>query len=362
MGIKRDHSRFKDIIKGRVKQNLGKYITHGEIIGKQEEDIVKIPLPSIDIPNFRFGSANDNQGVGNGQGQGDGDGQAQGPAAGQEAGNQPGEHQFLDMSVEDLAEILGETLNLPAIEPRGDKNLEIIKHKYNSLAPVGPKGLKHFKTTYKRALRRTLTAGGFEEGNLIIPIKDDFKYKSPKPTKKPQSQAAIFYLMDVSGSMGEEQKKIVQTEVFWINTWLKKHYKNLHVRFIIHDAAASEVSEEEFYRVSASGGTLISSSYKLTQKIIEEHYNPRDWNLYVFQFSDGDNWSEEDNGTCLNMLKNFFLPIVNSFNYGQVSSAYGSGKFIERLHTLNHPRLLTNIIKDKKEIVDSIRHFLGKGF
>ena len=361
MGIKQDRNRFKDIIKGKVKQNLGKYISHGEITGKQEDQIVKIPLPSIDIPNFRFGSANDESGVGQGK-PGDGDGEGDGPGQGQKVGNQPGQHEFLEMSVEDLAQILGESLSLPNITPRGDKNLEIVKHKYNSLAPTGPKGLKHFKTTYKRALKRSLSSGVFESGQIIIPIKDDFKYKSPKPTKKTEGQAVIFYMMDVSGSMGDEQKKMVQTEVFWINAWLKKNYKNLEIRFIIHDAQAQEVSEDEFFKVSASGGTLISSAYKLAQKMIEEKYNPANWNIYVFQFSDGDNWSEDDNNVCLNLLKNFFLPIVNSFNYGQVSSNYGSGQFLKHLDRVHHQRLLTSLIKDKSEILESIRKFLGKGF
>jgi uncharacterized sporulation protein YeaH/YhbH (DUF444 family) len=70
-------------------------------------------------------------------------------------------------------------------------------------------------------------------------------------------------MMDVSGSMGDEQKEIVRTESFWINLWLKSQYKDIEIRYIIHDATAKEVDEETFFRTRESGGTLISSAYKL---------------------------------------------------------------------------------------------------
>lgn len=363
MSIKRDHNRFKDIVKGRIKHDLGKYISHGEIVGRKEGEAVKIPVPSMDIPNFRFGSA-DKNGVGQGQGEGDGQGEAgEGPAKGQQVGSDPGDHQFsVEMSVEDLAEILGESLSLPNIEPRGDKNLDNFKNKYNSIAKIGPQGLRNLRSTYKRSLRRTMANGSHDPEKVMIPIKDDFKFKSPKIAKKPESQAVIFYMMDVSGSMTDTQKNIVQTEVFWINTWLKKHYRHLEVCFIVHDASAKEVTEEEFFTISANGGTLISSAYKLAQKKIEEEYNPQDWNIYAFHFSDGDNWNEDDTHLSIKLIKEFFLPIVNSFNYGQVTSSHGSGQFLTSVSTrVNHPRFISTVIHKKEEILDSIRAFLGKG-
>ena len=84
---------------------------------------------------------------------------------------------------------------------------------------------------------------------------------------------------------------------------MKKHYKGLETRFIIHDAAAKEVDENTFFRTSESGGTLISSAYKLCQKMIEDKYPPHEWNIYPFHFSDGDNWSGEDTRLCVRLLK-----------------------------------------------------------
>ena len=65
--IQRDHGRFQEIVRGHIRRDLRKYITSGELIGKQGKDLVSIPLPQIEIPRFRFGSNQD--GVGQGEGQ-----------------------------------------------------------------------------------------------------------------------------------------------------------------------------------------------------------------------------------------------------------------------------------------------------
>ena len=87
-------------------------------------------------------------------------------------------------------------------------------------------------------------------------------------------------MMDVSGSMTDEQKEIVRTEAFWIDTWLKSQYDGVTTRYIIHDAVAREVDEHTFYHTRESGGTRISSAYKLANKIIDESHSPMDWNIY----------------------------------------------------------------------------------
>ena len=123
MKIERDQRRFREIVRGRIRENLRKYITREEMIGRQGRKYVSIPLPQIDLPQFRYGSK---QGGGVGQGDGDvGDPIAQGdPQQGQgEAGSDPGQHVIeVDVTLDELAAILGEELQLPNIEPRGKKN------------------------------------------------------------------------------------------------------------------------------------------------------------------------------------------------------------------------------------------------
>src|SRR3954462_9262829 len=268
MSIREDHGRFKDIIRGRIKENFKKYVSHGEMVGKRENDIVKIPVPYIDIPRFKYGPKQ-RGGVGQGSGQpGDPiDGEPQDGSG--EAGNQPGQHALeAELTLDELADILGEELELPRIEPKGRPQTDALKTKYSGLAPVGPEGLRHFKSSYKRALKRYISSGVYNpEDPVVIPIRGDFRYRSFKTTIKPQANAVVIYMMDVSGSMGDEQKEIVRLETFWIHTWIKSQYKEVDTRFIIHDASAKEVDEETFFRTRESGGTLISSAYTLAQKI-----------------------------------------------------------------------------------------------
>lgn len=364
MGIREDHSRFRDIIRGRIKQNFKKYVTHGEMIGKRENDFVKIPIPSIDVPRFKYGQKQSG-GVGQGQGQaGDAvDGEQQ-PGQGQ-AGDTPGEHQLeADISLEELADILGEELALPRIQPKGNKAVEAQMHKYNGRSRVGPDSLRHFKASYKEALKRSISAGLYNpEDPIVVPIRRDMRFRSFRTSTKPQANAVVIYMMDVSGSMGDEQKEIVRLESFWINTWLRRNYKGLETRFIIHDAAAKEVDEKTFFSTSESGGTLISSAYKLCKKIIDEEYPLNAWNVYPFHFSDGDNWSGEDTRLCVKLLKEYFLPNVNMFGYGQVESKYGSGQFLKDLEKAfpEDDRLVISRIENRDKIITSIKDFLGKG-
>jgi sporulation protein YhbH len=360
-----DHRRFRQIIRGKIKQNLRKYISHGEMIAHKGRGAVSIPLPQVEIPHFRHG---DKQKGGVGQGDGDpgdviGQGEAQ-PGAGQ-AGDRPGDHLVeVDVTLDELAEILGEELELPNIEPKGAERIVSYRDRYTGIRATGPESLRHFRRTFKQALRRQISNGTYNYQNpVIIPIKADKRYRSWRTEPEPQSNAVIVYMMDVSGSMGDEQKEIVRIESFWIDTWLRSQYQGIDSRFIIHDAMAKEVDRDTFFRTRESGGTMISSAYKLCAKMIEDEYPPDEWNIYPFHFSDGDNWSVDDTVTCVDLLRTKILPVVNLFCYGQVESPYGSGQFIKDLqeHFPEEATLVTSEIKGKEAIMDSIRDFLGKG-
>jgi sporulation protein YhbH len=367
--IKRDHSRFRQIVKGKIKQDLKKYVTHGEMIGRKGKDTVTIPVPQIEIPRFRFG---DKEQGGTGQG----DGKPGDPVGGQpgdqqqegegQAGNQAGNHMLeVDLTLQELAEILGEQLELPKIEPRGHKTVRAKTDKYTGIANVGPNSLRHFKRTFKETLKRQISTGTYNPENpIIIPTRKDMKYRSWKSDVRHENSAVIIYMMDVSGSMGDEQKEIVRTEAFWIDTWLRSQYKGIETRYIIHDATAREVDEQTFFRTRESGGTLISSAYKLCQKVIETDYPPSDWNIYPFHFSDGDNWSGEDTRLCMEILEQNLIPNSNAFCYGQVESRYGSGQFYKDLKEhfgAEHESVILSKIENKEGILQSIKDFLGKG-
>lgn len=359
--IEQDHSRFKQIVRGRIKKQLRKYITKGELIGRQGKKLISIPLPAVELPRFRFGE--NPKGIG--QGEGEPGQQMPGEGGEGQAGEAPGAHVLeVEVSLEELAAMLGEELELPNIEPRGMNALDSQKNRYKSIRRVGPESLRHFKRTYRKALRRQIASGTYDSKNpVIIPIKEDRMYRSWQETEEPQSNAVIIYMMDVSGSMGDEQKEIVRIESFWIDTWLKTQYQNIERRFIVHDAVAKEVDEHTFYHLRESGGTKISSAYELCNQLIQTQYSPDEWNIYPFHFSDGDNWGGGDTETCINLVKNHILPAANQFSYGQVESPYGSGQFIKDLEEnfgdVEH--CVVSRIDGKENIPDSIKTFLGKG-
>ncbi|MCC7086785.1 MAG: DUF444 family protein [Pirellulales bacterium] len=366
LNIDHDHRRFREIVRGKVRENLRKYITHGEMIGRKGKDLVSIPIPQLDVPRFRYGK-NGSGGVGQGEGN-EGDPIASGGEQGDgkgEAGSDPGTHILeVDVSLEELAAILGEELELPRIEPKGKATIQQEKTKYDSIRRTGPESLRHRKRTYFHALRRQIASGSYNpQEPLIVPIPDDKRYRAWSTIEKPEANAAIIYMMDVSGSMTDEQKEIVRTEAFWLDTWLSSQYDGIDVRYIIHDAVAREVDEETFYHTRESGGTRISSAYKVAKELIRREFNPAEWNVYCFQFSDGDNWGE-DNAQSLALLADELLPAVNLFCYGQVESPYGSGEYIRAIQGRfgdDHEKLVLSEIESKEGIFDSIKLFLGKG-
>ncbi len=361
LNIENDLNRFKQIVRGKVRKELRRYMSSGELIGKQGDKLVSIPLPEVRIPRLRYGK-NETGGVG--QGQGD-EGESTEGGDGSEAGNAPGQHMLeAEITLEELAEIMGDELELPRIEPKGSNQLSSERDKYTGIANTGPEALRHNRRTYRNALKRQIASGSYDPNKpVIIPRKDDKRYRSWNTKTEPVSAAVVIYMMDVSGSMGKEQKEIVRLEAFWIDTWLRHNYHNLESRFIIHDAVAKEVDRDTFFRTRESGGTLISSAYKLAMKMIEDNYPTDQWNIYPFHFSDGDNWSAADTKACLDLVENEMLPRVNQFSYGQVDSEYGSGQFYgdlnERMSDNN--KVAISRIPDRDGIMDSIKDFLGKG-
>jgi uncharacterized protein len=364
--IDQDHSRFRGIVRGKIRQNLRRYISQGEMLGRKGKDVVSIPIPQIDIPRFTFG---DKQRGGVGQGEGDvGDGvggdESEGDGTGQ-AGKDPGDHILeVDITLDELADILGEELELPEIQNKGKSRIISAKDRYTGIRRVGPEALRHFKRTYKEAMKRSIASGIYNPAvPIVVPHSDDKRYRSWREDMEPVANAVIIYMMDVSGSMGDEQKEIVRIESFWIDTWLRRQYKGLESRYIIHDAVAREVDRETFFRTRESGGTMISSAYRLCSQLIDQHYPSEEWNIYPFHFSDGDNWSMDDTLTCIEIMKKDVLPRVNMFAYGQVESPYGSGQFIKDLreHFGSDERVITSEIRDRDAIVNSIKDFLGKG-
>ncbi len=360
--INNDHRRFRKIVKGKIRKDLRKFLTRGELLGREGKKLISIPVHGVETPYFRYGD-NDDSGVGKGDGKpGDtvGEGGDQGPG-----GDQKGEHILeVDVSLEELADILGEELALPRIKPKGKHRITTERDQYTGIRRAGPESLRHFKRTFRRALRRQIMSGLYNPATpRIIFERGDKVYRSWKTVLKPQSNAVIIYMMDVSGSMGAEQKELVRLEAFWIDAWLRRNYEGIESRYIVHDVRAGEVDRDTFFRIREDGGTRISSAFRVAKEMIEARYAPTEWNIYLFHFSDGDNSSESDSRECCAMLKDGLLPNLNMFGYCQVASAYGSGNFINVLHEIlsDEESLITSRVNTKDDIYDSLKTFFSTG-
>ena len=364
--IETDRARFREIVRGRIRHDLRRYLSSGELIGRTGEKTVSIPLPQIELPRFVFGDNPKGEGSAS---DGDGDDSQDGETGRGEtpggAGEEQGNHILeVDIDIEELAEMLGDELQLPHIEPRGVREITTEGGRYNGVRRAGPNSLRHFRRSFRNALRRSLASGLYDPADpRVVPEREDFRYRMRKSCPRPDSSAVIFHMMDVSGSMGREQKEMVRIKAFWIDTWLRSQYENLEVVYIVHDAVARIVDQHTFFHLRESGGTKISSAYELCLQQIMEKYRPEDWNIYPFHFSDGDNWSARDTEICVTMLRDEILPRVNQFCYGQVKSAHGSGQFKKDLdsHLGDEETLVTAGVDGREGIPEAIAKFLGKG-
>jgi uncharacterized protein len=355
--IERDVKRFRHIVRGVIKKEFRKYLTQGELIGRQGKHIVSIPLPQVEIPRLRF-AQKEAGGVGQGEGE-------EGEPVDGQAGTEPGQHILeVEVALDELAAILGEELELPRVQPRGRRTVPVEKAKYSSIRRVGPESLRHFKRTFREALKRQVASGIYEaERPLIVPIREDRRYRSWHVRQVPESNAVIVLCMDVSGSMGDQQKEMVRVASFWIDTWLRSQYKNLDNVYVVHEAFAKEVDSHTFYHLRESGGTRISAAYELIDSILESRFPPDSWNTYLFHFSDGENGDSRDTETCMEILRDRLLPKLNLFCFGQVRSSYGGGRFKTDIEEAfpGDETIVTSEIRDKDEIYDAIKRFLGKG-
>ncbi|PKO40794.1 MAG: hypothetical protein CVU30_15550 [Betaproteobacteria bacterium HGW-Betaproteobacteria-3] len=153
-----------------------------------------------------------------------------------------------------------------------------------------------------------------------IPFLDpfDLRFRNRVRVPQPTAKAAMFCLMDVSGSMDEARKDIAKRFFILLYLFLQRHYEKTEVIFIRHHTQAAEVTEEEFFRATETGGTVVSSALTLMQQVIEARYPPSEWNIYGAQASDGDNW-HQDSTLCREILVNKLLPLSRYFAYVQVA-------------------------------------------
>lgn len=174
-----------------------------------------------------------------------------------------------------------------------------------------------------------------------IPFIDPFDLRYNNRIKRPfpTSQAVMFCIMDVSGSMDENKKDIAKRFFILLYLFLEKQYEKIELVFIRHHTSATEVSEHDFFHSRESGGTVVSSALTLCSEIIQKRYPTEDWNIYVAQASDGDNW-DSDSSQCSSILLEKILPCVQYYAYIEI--------------TQGEPQ---NLWHEYQKVAEQIKHF-----
>lgn len=168
----------------------------------------------------------------------------------------------------------------------------------------------------------------------------DLRYNAFEKRPQPSTKAVMFCIMDVSGSMGKYEKDLAKRFFTLLYLFLTRKYEKVDIIFIRHTTEANEVDENEFFHGRQTGGTIVSSALILTSDIIKERYPTSDWNIYISQASDSDNWGE-DSPKCLKVLENDILPFTQYYAYVEISHEPDSGWFTSG-NLWKHYKLLKN--------------------
>jgi len=292
MGLNIDHDVdiFRKKLRRLREKGLERYFSSDTMIVPQPNGkSIQIPIPEIEFPRFIFGQKQTG-GVGQGDGEvGDSiaDGDQQGNGKGH--GDGAGKHSFGDVSLEAAAELLGSYLELPNLLDKFAGNLgSHSASRYKSIRPVGPKSLRNFKRTYQRALQRSIASGSYDPLNpIIIPRHEDERFRAPVEDVKPNTKAAVIYLLDSSGSMSNVIN-FVQNVGWWADAWIQKHYQDIERRYVQYDSFAREVLANEFYSITAGGGTSMINGLQKAKRIAQKDFPENQYNLYLVHFTDGD--------------------------------------------------------------------------
>ena len=362
----RDRQRHNDKVKEVIKQNLGDIISQQDIITAENGKIVKIPVRGLELPRIRFDN-DERERVGQGGGgskpgdiiaraPSDEDGQGTGKQAGQEPGT---DFYEAELTLEELTNLVFEDLHLPNLEERGVKQIMSEHADFNSISKRGITSNLDRKRTLLEAYKRNAREGkpGWTVKN------EDRRYKTWEVVTEPQRNAVVFAMRDVSGSMGEFEAYICRSFYFWMLRFLRKKYSSAEIVFITCHTEAKEVDEHAFFGLGDSGGTKMSEAYKLAMKIIDKRYNPREWNIYPFLFSDGYNWGDQE---CVELMKKM-VEISNLIGYGEIANDIWSqsasfaplGQAYEEEFE-DEPRVCLVKINNKEDVWPALQKFFSK--
>ena len=191
----------------------------------------------------------------------------------------------------------------------------------------------------------------------------DLRYRHFKNSTSFSSNAVIFFIMDISGSMSKNKKYLARSFFFLLYHFIRSRYENTELVFIAHDVKAYECSEEQFFQRGSSGGTIVSSSLEMMEEIMMARYHPENWNVYAFQCSDGDNWGT-DNENVKKLLQSI-KPHCQLFGYCEIEPHKEQLKWENETSLWSCMKVMadTNLklakVSEKSDVWEAFSHFFG---
>ena len=361
-----NRQRFIRRHKEKIKESVADAVNRRSITNTETGEDVAIPHKDINEPIFHQGQGGLKERVHPGNDQfikGDridrpkGGGQGGGSGEGEASKDGEGEDDFtFQISKDEYLDILFEDLALPNLDKtQVNKITEWKTHRSGYQTAGVPANIAIVKSLQQSLARRTaLTAGKrrmiseldaeltriqnqepaqlMEERRLkeeihtlrkkidSVPFIDtfDLRFKNYERRPIPTSQAVMFCIMDVSGSMDQATKDIAKRFYVLLYLFLTRTYENVDVVFIRHHTQAKEVDEHEFFYSQETGGTIVSSALRLMNEIVTKRYPVEQWNIYAAQASDGDNWAD-DSPRCREMMQEGLLPKCQYFSYIEIT-------------------------------------------
>ncbi|MCP4022952.1 MAG: DUF444 family protein [Desulfobacteraceae bacterium] len=238
------------------------------------------------------------------EGEGEGEGSGEGPGEGS-----GGEHEF-ESNAYELGKVLSQDFQLPNLKDKGKKRA-LARYTYELTDKN--KGVGQFldkKATLKKIVETNITLGNIPDISNIDTSKfiispQDLIYRILSREKDYESQALVFFLRDYSGSMGGKVTQAVVSQHVMLYSWLLYQYeKQVETRFILHDTEAKEVEDfYKYYSYKVAGGTKVFTAFKLVNDIVEKESLDRDYNIYVFHGTDGDDWDKDGKQTIEEMKR-----------------------------------------------------------
>lgn len=356
----RDWLRHNEKLREAVREQLPELISRSDVLTRPSDRKVRVPVHFLEHYRFRLREDDKPQGVGQGK-VSPGDvlrrgGQPQ-EEGGSEGGSGSGELRFVfELNVEDIVDWIWEELELPDLEPRSAGTLmdeEVIHEGWDK------RGARA-RLDRRRTLREAVKRRAAQKGAGTPFTEDDLRYRQLARRKRPATQAVVTFILDVSGSMDEGRRKLAKSFFFWVVHGLRRQYGLVDTVFVAHTNEAWEFSEEEFFQVSATGGTVASSAFKLAHEILTTRYDTERYNAYIFYASDGDNFADDrrqvdERLTELGGLVNFMGFVETPQNFLE-NGRSEMGRLFQALAARDYP-VASYTVHEHEDIWGAIRAF-----